>query len=150
MKSRGFGLLAMLGFCCFLGLCITISVIGYQEIINGNSYHKTTMGETTHYRMVNDYSAVSTLYADMKEYQDFENMLEKGAKTYIKNNPIETENKIVISSSTLKNKKIIDDFYDSNENLCRGYVIYYPISQIYDGYIKCGMYQSSNYLSRLE
>lgn len=149
MKSRGFGLLAMLGFCCFLGVCITISAIGYQEVINVSAPSKIT-GEIAHYRMENDYSAVSTLYADTKEYKSFENMLENGAKAYMKDYPIETENKIIISFTTLKSKKIIDDFYDSNGNLCRGYVIYYPASHIYDGYIKCGMYKSPNYLSRLE
>lgn len=150
MNRRGFGLVAMLGFCCFLGICMTVSFVYYQKAKDyGVSYSRKT-NTVKKYRMENDYSAVSTMYATTMEYDRLKDILKNAAITYIEKNPIETENKVVISLTTMQSKKIIDKIYDSNGNLCNGYVIYYPVSKIYDPYLKCGSYYSSNYLSRLE
>ncbi len=153
MDRRGFGLLAMLGFCCFLGLCLCTSAFYYHQLLDGTSITYTTSKKTVKsstYRMKNDYSDVATTYVSYKEYHNLELRLEEGAKKYVEEIPIDGENKTIISLHTLQSKKIIDYLYDSNGYQCNGYVIYNPNNKQYAPYLRCGTYRSVDYLSRLE
>lgn len=71
MNQRGFGVIAMLGFCCFLGICLLTSAYYYKKLMNNaNNYYVVRSVSTSKvpYRMENDYSAVSTLSTWFSEY----------------------------------------------------------------------------------
>lgn len=153
MNRCGFGLFAMLGFCCFLGLCICTSAFYYNQLTNRISITSTTSKKTVtskSYRMQNDYSDVAATYVASKEYHNLELRLKEGARKYIQETLIDGENKIIISLHTLQSKKIIDSLYDSNGDQCNGYVIYDPNNKQYNPYLRCGTYRSVDYVNRLE
>ncbi len=153
MNRCGFGLLAMLGVCCFLGLCLCTSLFYYHQLVDGTSITYTTSKKTVKsstYRMKNDYSDVATTYVSLKEYHNLELRLKEGAKKYVEETSIDGENNIIISLSTLQSKKIIALLYDSNGYQCNGYVIYNPNNKQYVPYLRCGTYRSADYVNRLE
>lgn len=152
MNRRGFGLLAMLGFCCFLGICLCTSAYYYYQLVDGTSITYTTKktSKNSSYRMKNDYSDVATTYVSLKEYHNLELRLKEGARQYTQENPIINENRVIISLRTLQSKKIIDSLYDSNRYQCNGYVIYDPSNKQYTPYLRCGTYRSADYVNRLE
>lgn len=100
--------------------------------------------------MENNYSDVSTLYIESKEYIEMENRLKQSAQIYTQKYSSKTENKLVITLRTMQLKKIIDNLYDSKGNLCNGYVIYDSSLGLYTPYLKCGSYKSIDYVNRLE
>ncbi len=62
MNQRGFGLLAMCGFCTFLGLCLLTSVYYCHKLIEPTYYHSIdhhVNSNSNMHRMYNDYSDVN-------------------------------------------------------------------------------------------
>lgn len=151
MSRRGFGLLAMLAFCSFLGICLCVSAYYCYQLENGKSFQfmGTSYSKEIPYPMVNNYSAVDYT-VNLSEYYDLENQLKKGAVSYIKNVQMVEEGKMIITAHTLKKKNIIDSLYDSKGNICNGYVVYDSTTYQYFPYIRCGVYQTIDYVNRLE
>ncbi len=150
--KHGFGLLAMLGFCCFLGLCLLTSTFYFHQL-TGEKINFTIFKEnstTNSYRMKNDYSGVSNLYVSYQEYRNLELQLKQAAELYVKNNSMLKWHKVIITLGTLYQQKIIDTLYDSNGHSCHGYVVYDSTSNQFIPYLRCGSYRSADYINRLE
>ncbi len=149
---RGFGLIAMLCFCCFLGLCLLTSAFYYHQLTGVNSYHTVSKktSKSSSYRMKNDYSGVGNVSVSNQEYHDLESKLIAAAKLYVKNNSITGNHKVIVSLKMLQNQKIIERIYDSNGYSCNGYVIYDLLQNHYTPYLRCGSYRNADYINRLE
>ena len=150
MNRYGFGILAFLGILCFLGMCLLISFIYYKKLFSYKGYTITsyqTVSNDEVKQMVNDYHDVNLSF---ENYYYLEKQLEKGAREYTKNYPMINENKIIITSQILYNKKIIEELYDIKGNICTGYVIYNSNQNYYMPYLNCGGYRSKDYVNFLE
>lgn len=80
-----------------------------------------------------------------KRYMDLENVLENAAKRYVDDNNIEINGEYTLNYATLKD--YINDFSDSDGNICDGYVMVTRPDNInlYKAFITCPNYETPKY-----
>lgn len=146
MNNKGWGLTAMLGFCCFLGICLLTSYYYYNKV-NSYSNNNSKMELENGYKMTNDYSSITpsniSYHYSTSNYEKMENDLVEHTKRYVNSNNLHIDgNKLIIT-----NKKLGYTMYDSHDNYCSGYCIYQ--NNVYTPYIDCGSYKTNNYYQSL-
>ena len=82
-----------------------------------------------------------------KVYFDMEERLESAAREYIIDNEMNDYGEYKITLATLKNNNYIKTFVDNDNKDCNGYVLVSKTSAstLYNAYISCKNYQTTNY-----
>lgn len=152
--KRGFGLMTMLAFLCFIGFCLFISYLSWTELMG--TKHSTS---NTKRQIVSTGQKMESTYADVgmvssiqnsEYYGALEFKLKAYAQTYVETHLEDIgKNPIVITVTTLRQSKILDQLVDKDQHVCNGYVVYRP-SNTYVPFLRCGTYETKNYSRKLE
>lgn len=153
-NNRGFGLTTMLAFLCFIGFCLFISYLSWTELMGTKHSTSNTKGQivSTGQKMESTYADVGMVSSiqNSEHYSALEFKLKTYAQTYVENHLEEFgKNPIVITVTTLRQAKILDEFIDKDQQVCNGYVVYRP-SSTYIPFLRCGIYETKNYSRKLE
>lgn len=131
MDDRGFGLqetLLVVGLLMFL--LIIVYIYGNREFGNIED------------NMNNDTSVETKVEDPNLKYKKLERTLIKASKKY----SFDKDETIIISLDKLKQANLIKEFKDTEDNECRGYVIYNSSEKDYKAYIRCAdAYTTDNY-----
>lgn len=135
MNNRGWGLNEMLLYCGLLGIAFIIVIVLVEQNFKSLVTNPTDLGEEQVYT-----------------HKQIENNLIVASTKYLENQDIEIQNgsTIKITTKILKENNYIGDLYDTNHELCTGYIIYSKQDDgySYNPYIKCGnIYQTKGYIN---
>lgn len=129
MNKNGWGLRFELFFIAIFLVCLLIATIGLNKMnLLGNSDDSDLFGNVK----------------DTTMYNGYESDLRKAALNYYNNKYANSNDTIVIKTSTLYQNGYLSVMYDTNGKECSGYAKVFSNKSV-SAYIKCSKYKTDGY-----
>lgn len=157
MNEKGFGLVAAIAFVGFVALAVVL-FNSFMSNVLGLTGRKTSgipnyKNEYREYMKAHGMLMSSSNSSNSNSYSDIENKVETATIKYINNYyTLYEDDPLYIKVSSLISYGYLNSITDNSGNYCSGYTKVLKLNNTitYDSYIKCGSYQTSGYIERLD